>query len=98
MINYFRILGVKSSANEDEIKKAYKRLSNKYHPDKLLNLTEDEKEQAGVQLQRVKEAYDVLSDAKKRAAFIKDFNNVIVPDPTAAMKELWDSYYPSVKG
>ncbi|MBU1618659.1 MAG: DnaJ domain-containing protein [Gammaproteobacteria bacterium] len=98
MINYFRILGVKSSANEDEIKKAYKRLSNKYHPDKLLNLTEDEKEQAGAQLQRVKEAYDVLSDAKKRAAFIKDFNNVIVPDPTAAMKELWDSYYPSVKG
>jgi hypothetical protein len=39
-----------------------------------------------------------LSDAKKRAAFIKDFNNVIVPDPAAAMKELWDSYYPSVKG
>ena len=51
MINYFRILGVKSSANEDEIKKAYKRLSNKYHPDKLLNLTDDEKEQAGAQLQ-----------------------------------------------
>ena len=95
MINYFRILGVKASANEDEIKKAYKRLSNKYHPDKLLNLTEDEKEQAGAQLQRVKEAYDVLSDAKKRAAFIKDFNNVIVPDPTAAMKELWDQYYPA---
>lgn len=98
MINYFRILGVKASANEDEIKKAYKRLSNKYHPDKLLNLTDDEKEQAAAQLQRVKEAYDVLSDAKKRAAFIKDFNNVIVPDPAAAMKELWDSYYPSVKG
>ena len=98
MINYFRILGVKASANEDEIKKAYKRLSNKYHPDKLLNLSDDEKEQASAQLQRVKEAYDVLSDAKKRAAFIKDFNNVIVPDPTAAMKELWDSYYPSVKG
>ncbi len=39
MINYFRILGVKASANEDEIKKAYKRLSNKYHPDKLLNLS-----------------------------------------------------------
>lgn len=98
MINYFRILGVKANANEDEIKKAYKRLSNKYHPDKLLNLSDDEKEQAAEQLQKVKEAYDVLSDAKKRAAFIKDFNNVIVPDPTAAMKEPWDSYYPSVKG
>ena len=53
------------------------------------------KDQAALQLQRVKEAYDVLSDAKKRAAFIKDFNNVIVPDPTAAMKELWDQYYPA---
>jgi curved DNA-binding protein CbpA len=96
MINYFRVLGVKASASEDEIKKAYKRLSNKYHPDKLQNSSEDEKEQAAVQLQRVKEAYDVLSDPKQRTAFIKDFNNVIVPDPAAAMKDLWDQYYPPV--
>ena len=96
MINYFRVLGVKANASEDEVKKAYKRLSNKYHPDKLLALSEDEKEQAALQLHRVKEAYDVLSDAKKRAAFIKDFNNVIVTDPAAAMKELWDQYYPAI--
>lgn len=95
MINYFRVLGVKSNASDDEIKKAYKRLSNKYHPDKLLGLSDDEKDQAALQLQRVKEAYEVLSDPKKRSAFIKDFNNVIVPDPTAAMKELWDQYYPA---
>ena len=43
MINHFRVLGVKASASDDEIKKAYKRLSNKYHPDKLLGLSEDEK-------------------------------------------------------
>mgnify|MGYP004701376453 CR=1 FL=1 len=96
MINYFRVLGVKANASEDEIKKAYKRLANKYHPDKLMALSDDEKEHAAQQLHRVQEAYDVLSDAKKRAAFIKDFNNVIVPDPTVAMKELWDQYYPSV--
>ena len=48
---------------------------------------------AALQLQRVYEAYDVLSDAKKRAAFIKDFNNVIVTDPASAMQELWDQYY-----
>ncbi|WP_337841953.1 DnaJ domain-containing protein [Rheinheimera sp.] len=95
MINYFRVLGVKANATEDEIKKAYKRLSNKYHPDKLRDASEVELEQAAAQLQRVKEAYDVLSDAKKRAAFIKDLNNVIVTDPAAAMKELWDSYYPA---
>ncbi|RVU42057.1 J domain-containing protein [Rheinheimera riviphila] len=95
MINYFRVLGVKATATDEEIKKAYKRLSNKYHPDKLLSESDDAKDQAALQLQRVKEAYDVLSDAKKRAAFIKDFNNVIVPEPTAAMKELWDQYYPA---
>lgn len=93
MINHFRVLGVKASASEDEIKKAYKRLSNKYHPDKLLGLSADEKDAAAAQLQQVKQAYEVLSDPKQKAAFIKDFNNVIVTDPTAAMKELWDQYY-----
>lgn len=93
MINHFRILGVKTNASDDDIKKAYKRLANKFHPDKLLNLTDDEKEHAAAQLQRVKTAYDVLSDPKQRAAFIKDFNNVIVTDPAAAMQELWDQYY-----
>jgi len=95
MINHFRVLGIKETAYEAEIKKAYRRLSNLYHPDKLLTHTDDEKRQAGVQLQRVQEAYDILSDSKKRAAFIKDFKNVIVSDPTASMRELWDQYYPS---
>ncbi|UJF22665.1 cold adaptation protein ActJcold adaptation protein ActJ [Shewanella sp. OMA3-2] len=94
MINHFTVLGVKASAKEDEIKKAYKRLSNKYHPDKLLLASDEERQQAAVQLQRVKQAYDVLSDKKLRNAFIKDFNNVIVTDPTAAMRELWDQFYP----
>ncbi|MDO6677724.1 J domain-containing protein [Pseudomonadota bacterium] len=93
MINHFTVLGVKASAKEDEIKKAYKRLSNKLHPDKLLNASEEEKHQAAEQLQRVKNAYDVLSDKKLRTAFIKDFNNVIVTNPTAAMTELWDQFY-----
>jgi len=93
MINHFRVLGVKASANEDEIKKAYKRLSNKYHPDKLHGLSEDEKAAASDALHQVKLSYDVLSDPKAKAAFIKDFNNVIVTDPAAAMKELWDQFY-----
>ncbi|MDR6983702.1 curved DNA-binding protein CbpA [Rheinheimera pacifica] len=93
MINHFRVLGVKTNASDDDIKKAYKRFANKYHPDKLLGLTDDEKDQAATQLQRVKAAYEVLSDPKQKAAFIKDFNNVIVTDPAAAMQELWDQYY-----
>ncbi|GGW59544.1 cold adaptation protein ActJcold adaptation protein ActJ [Alishewanella tabrizica] len=93
MINHFRVLGVKSNASDDEIKKAYRRLANKYHPDKLHGLSEDERDQAANQLQRVKTAYDVLNDPKQRAAFLKDFNNVIVTDPAAAMRELWDEFY-----
>lgn len=94
MINHFRVLGVKTNASDDDIKKAYRRLANKYHPDKLHGLSDDEKELAAAQLQRVTAAYTVLSDAKQKAAFIKDFNNVIVTDPSAAMQELWDQYYP----
>tara|TARA_R110002126_G_scaffold15664_8_gene63926 strand:- start:107 stop:388 length:282 start_codon:yes stop_codon:yes gene_type:complete len=93
MINHFRVLGVKTNASDDDIKKAYKRLANRFHPDKLLGLSDDEKALAAAQLQRVKQAYDVLSDPKQKSAFIKDFNNVIVTDPTAAMQELWDDYY-----
>ncbi|MBW0297583.1 molecular chaperone DnaJ [Shewanella xiamenensis] len=94
MINHFSVLGIKPSAKEDDIKKAYRRLSNKYHPDKLLGASDDEKEQASQQLECVKKAYEVLSDPKLRNAFIRDFNNVIVTDPNGAMRELWDQFYP----
>jgi curved DNA-binding protein CbpA len=94
MNNYFRVLGVKANASENDIKKAYRRLSNQYHPDKLLGATTEEQERASVLLQQVQKAYDVLGDPRQRAAFIKEFNNIIVTDPTAAMQELWDQFYP----
>lgn len=94
MINHFRVLGIKTNATDDEIKKAYRRQANKYHPDKLFGLSEPELQYAAAQLQRVTTAYNVLSEPKLKAAFIKDFNNVIVPDPTSAMQELWDQFYP----
>ena len=93
MINHFSVLGIKPNAKDDEIKKAYKRLSNKYHPDKLINASDTDKEQAATLLHRIQTAYDVLSDPKSRKAFIKDFNNVIVKDPSQAMRELWDGYF-----
>ncbi|MBV7314627.1 DnaJ family molecular chaperone [Shewanella sp. NIFS-20-20] len=93
MINHFSVLGIKPNAKEDDIKKAYKRLSNKYHPDKLIAASDEEKALAVSALHRVQKAYDVLSDPKLRNAFIRDFNNVIVPDPSAAMREIWDGFY-----
>ncbi|QUM77104.1 J domain-containing protein [Moritella sp. 24] len=94
MINHFSVLGIKPSANEDDVKKAYKRLSNRFHPDKLLDASDDEKVHAEAQLQRVRNAYEVLSNPQLKRDFVKNFSNVIVTDPASAMRELWDQFYP----
>ncbi len=62
--DYYQILGVKKDAKADEIKKAYRRLARKHHPDVNPNdkVSEDK-------FKEVQEAYDVLSDDKKRKVF-----------------------------
>ncbi len=75
--DYYEILGVSRNASKDEIKKAYRRLAMKYHPDRNQNNKEAEEK-----FKEAKEAYDVLSDEQKRAAY-DQFGHAGV-DPTAA--------------
>src|SRR5512133_1778586 len=63
--DYYEILGVPKNATEEEIKKAYRKLAMKYHPDR--NQGEDKGAEAKVK--EAKEAYEMLSDGDKRAAY-----------------------------
>ena len=63
--SYYDILGVPRTANDDQIKKAFKKLSLKYHPDRNVN----DRENAQKVFSKIATAYDVLSDAGKRKVY-----------------------------
>lgn len=62
--NYYKILGVSATSGEDDIKKAYRKLAKKWHPDK-----NPENKSAEEKFKDISEAYDVLSDVVKRKKF-----------------------------
>ena len=62
--DYYEVLGVERGADTKEIKKAYRRLAQKFHPDR-----NPDDETAAEKFREVSEAYEVLSDSEKRAAY-----------------------------
>ena len=63
--DYYEVLGVSRDVSEADLKKAYRRLAMKYHPDRNTDNSED----AEARFKVAKEAYEVLNDANKRAAY-----------------------------
>ncbi|HTP89866.1 MAG TPA: DnaJ domain-containing protein, partial [Bryobacteraceae bacterium] len=62
--DYYETLGVERGAKDDEVRKAYRRLARKYHPD--LNPGDKAAEE---RFKNVQEAYDVLNDSKKKQMY-----------------------------
>ena len=65
--DYYEILGLAKNSSDDEIKKSYRQLASKYHPDKITgDDNSPEKKQAEEKFKEVREAYETLSDVEKR--------------------------------
>ena len=65
MVDYYELLGISKTANDTEIKKAYRKLALKHHPDR----NPDNKEEAETKFKEIGKAYQVLSDASKRKQY-----------------------------
>lgn len=78
MKDYYAILGIPSSATESEVKRAFRKLAIRYHPDK--NPSEDAK----ARFQEINEAYDTLGNGEKRAAYDARLANPFGPAFEAA--------------
>src|SRR5687768_83447 len=80
MKDYYAVIGVSRTASQDEIKRAYRRLAVKYHPDK------NPDPQAQQRIVEINEAYDVVGDPEKRNAYDQRLDNpwaevITAPDP-----------------
>jgi len=64
--DYYEVLGIGRSASADEVKKAYRNLALKYHPDRV---TPDKKKEAEEKFKEISEAYEVLIDPQKKANY-----------------------------
>lgn len=86
-ISLFDVLGVDSEASIGEIKKAYRKLVFKYHPDYNPGKT------ARTKFARIAEAYRVLADPIKRDEYVFGKSNAVSDEPWAILNSYWEMIY-----
>jgi DnaJ-class molecular chaperone len=65
----YKTLGVDTTASASEIKKVYRKLAMKYHPDKQISKTEEEQKKAEERFKEISQAYDILGDENKKQSY-----------------------------
>lgn len=87
MENPYNILGISPTATAEEIKKAYRSLAMRHHPDRSTHSNSE------IRFNAIKSAYELLSDPKKRAEYNQSLNARIVIDPENEARALWYSLF-----
>ena len=87
MENPYNILGVSPAASTEDIKKAYRALAMRHHPDRNSHSS------AEVRFNAIKKAYELLSDPQKRAEYNYSLTNRIIIDPENEAQSLWKSLF-----
>ncbi|MGF1725366.1 DnaJ C-terminal domain-containing protein [Photobacterium nomapromontoriensis] len=85
--DYYEVLGLAKNASEKEIKKAYKRLAMKFHPDK-----NPDDPSASDKFKEVKEAYEILTDKEKKAAYDQFGHRAFERPDMGANRQQYGSY------
>lgn len=87
MENLYNVLGVPPNASDDDIKKVYRSLAMRFHPDR------NAAPGAEVRFKSIAKAYDILSDPAKRAEYDQSVNHRIIIDPEAEAYALWRAVF-----
>lgn len=87
MENLYNVLGVAPNAGDDEIKKVYRSLAMRFHPDR------NSAPGAEARFKSITKAYEILADPVQRAEYDQSVNHRIILDPEAEAYALWRSVF-----
>ncbi|HAT31617.1 MAG TPA: molecular chaperone DnaJ [Janthinobacterium sp.] len=87
MENLYNVLGVAPNASDDDIKKTYRSLAMRFHPDR------NAAPGAEARFKSITKAYEILADPVKRAEYDQSVNHRIILDPEAEAYALWRAVF-----
>src|SRR5579863_4065006 len=91
--NYYDILGLDRKCTEDDIKKAYRTLAIKWHPDKHNQDTEENKKIAEDKFKEINRAYEILGNLEKRRNYDLSHNNVFSQYQFHNANDIFNSFF-----